>query len=299
MTDASCSDQAPGAASLLQGSRYKLQRRSVKRRAHDEIGHSGQRFGRWLNQYHNVEMVRQAEVLPLHRDMVTLLMFVRDNKVVGTQSTGNMPLKAVREVTACFVKPPELETTIGDHVYKLRSEADLWPLYFLHILAEVGGLLAIAPARRWQLTLEGKGFLGKDPLLQVSFLLTVWWHEVNWLVAYPFSGMGDDLPPFFNLVTLSRLGSLPIERSVSFEEFADGLIEKTGLTWGAPDSSAATMLLRSSIVRMVIYILANFGAVKCEYQEEPSGKGTTSKLAAFEITPFGKAMLDAVGIVSG
>jgi len=193
---------------------------------------------------------------------------------------------------------PQLETTIGDHVYKLRSEAHLWPLYFLHILAEVGGLLAIAPARRWRLTPEGERFLGTAPLFQVPVLLTVWWYEVNWLVAYPFEGMGDALPSFFNLVTLARLRSLPIRTTISFEEFADGLIEKTGLTWTAPDSSAAATLLRSSITRMVIHILANLGAVKREYREEPLGKGTTSRLVAFEITPFGRALLDAVAIAS-
>ena len=138
----------------------------MQRRVPDEIESAERRFSTWLEQYHNAEMVRQAEVLPLRRDMVTLLTFVRDNRVVGTQSTGNMPLKAVREVTARFVTPPELETTIGDHTYKLRSEAHLWPLYFLHILAEVGGLLAIAPARRWRLTREGEKFLGIDPLLK-------------------------------------------------------------------------------------------------------------------------------------
>ncbi len=271
----------------------------MQRRISNKVESAERRLSAWLKRYHNTEVVRQAQVLPLRRDMVTLLTFVRDNKVVGTQSTGNMPLKVVREVTTRFVKPPKLETTIGDRTYRLRSEADLWPLYFLHILAEVGGLLAIAPARRWRLTPEGEEFLGTAPLLQVSFLLTVWWYEVNWLVAYPFEGMGDALPPFFNPVTLARLRSLPIGTPISFEEFADGLIEKTGLTWTAPDSSAATMFLRGSIARMVIYVLANFGAVKCEYREEPLGKGTISRLVAFEITPFGKALLDAVAIASG
>jgi hypothetical protein len=271
----------------------------LKRRVPDEIESAERRHNAWLEQYHNVEMVRQADVLPLRRDMVTLLTFVRDNKVVGTQSTGNMPLKAVREVTARFVKPPELDTAIGDHIYKLRSEAHVWPLYFLRILAQVGNLLAIAPARRWRLTSQGKRFLGAGPLHQVSFLLTVWWYEVNWLVAYPFEGMGEALPSFFNSVTLARLRSLSTETAISFEEFADGLIEQTGLTWTAPDSSTATMLLRGSIERMVVYVLSDFGAAKREYREEPLGKGTISRLVAFEITPFGKALLEAVAIVSG
>lgn len=270
----------------------------MQRRVANESGSAERHFSKWLEQHHNVEMIREAEALPLRQDMITLLTFSRDNRVVGTQSTGNMPLKAVREVTARFAKPPQLDHTIGDHTYKLRSEAHVWPLYFLHILAEVGGLLAIAPARRWWLTPEAESFLALDPLLQVSFLFTVWWHQVNWLVAYPFEGMGEELPSSFNVITLAQLRSLASETRISFEAFADGLIEKTGLTWTAPDSSAATMLLHSSIARMVIDILVNFGAAKREYREEPLGRGTTSRLDAFEITLFGKALLDAVAIVS-
>jgi hypothetical protein len=269
----------------------------LPRQAANERQAAKQRFSNWLDQHYRAKINSQAEALPLRRDMVTLLTFVRDNRVVGTQSTGNMPLKSVRKVTARFVNPPQLDHTIGDHTYKLRTEADVWPLYFLHILAEVSGLLEIAPARRWRLTPEAESFLTLDPLLQVSFLLTVWWYQVNWLVAYPFEGMGEELPYVFESVTLVQLRSLATETAISFEGFADGLIEKTGLTWTAPDSSAATMLLRSSIARMVIDILADFGAAKREYREEPLGKGTISHLDAFEITQFGKALLEAVATV--
>lgn len=55
-----------------------------------------------------------------------------------------MPRKVVREVTSLFDDPSEFDTKIGNRIYKLRSEADVWPLYFLHILAEVGGLVKIA-----------------------------------------------------------------------------------------------------------------------------------------------------------
>jgi hypothetical protein len=143
----------------------------------------------WLAQNHNPDILRQAQDLPLRRDMVALLSYVRDNKVVGTQSTGNMPLKAVREVTARFVNPPQLDTTIGDHTYRLRSEEDVWPLYFLHILAEVGELLDIARARRWRLTPAAEKFLGAAPFLQSMSLLFVWWYGVNWLIAFPFSAL--------------------------------------------------------------------------------------------------------------
>ncbi len=113
----------------------------MPKRISNPIGAAEQMLSVWLEHYENSEIGRQAEILPLRRDMETLLTFVRDNKVVGTQGAGNMPMKAVREVTARFANPPKLEDTIGKEVFRIRSEADLWPLYFLRVLAEVGGLL--------------------------------------------------------------------------------------------------------------------------------------------------------------
>ena len=268
----------------------------MKRPATGGIDSADRRFTAWMARHHNAEMVRQAEALPLRRDMVTLLTFARDSRVVGTRSTGNMPRKAIREVTAHFVKPPILDTAIGDHIYRLRTEAEVWPLYFLHILAEVGGLLAIAPARRWRLTSKGEDFLDTPPLLQVHFLLMVWWYDVNWLVAYPHEGVGDELPPSFELDTLAYLRSYPVGAFVRFEQFADQLIEKTGLTWGTKDVPYVTFHLHFSIVRMVTDVLEAFGATEGERREERPGEGLASRIAAFAITPFGDALLDSVAV---
>jgi hypothetical protein len=270
----------------------------MPKRVSNQIKTTEQILSNWLEHYKNNEIVRQAEVLPLRRDMVTLLTFVRDNKVVGIQGTGNMPMKAVREVTARFVKPPKLEDTIGSVVFRIRSETELWPLYLLRVLAEVGGLLKPASARLWRLTRKGEGFLDTPAMLQLPYLLTVWWYQVNWLIAYPFTGMGEALPQFFKLFALDDLLALPAKTRIPFEKFADTLIKKAGLTWGTPKSDIANWALHGSIERMVIDVLAAFGATECEYREEPLGKGTTSRLAAFEITPLGRALLEAVAVNS-
>ena len=221
---------------------------------------AARRLARWT---------QQAEDLPLRRDMVALLTYLRDNRVTGTQSTGNLTLKAVREVTARFVHPPELDTTIGDRTYRLRTEYDVWPLYFLHTLAEVGGLLAGGPSRRWRLTSEGARFLSASPAVQVWVLLIFWWKYVNWLIAYPFGRMDEDLPLRFEEITLAHLLSLPVDTRIDFEPFADELIQETGLAWTGPDVTDARRVLRTAISRMVVDILADFGALEREYQDEP------------------------------
>ncbi|MFQ5855753.1 MAG: plasmid pRiA4b ORF-3 family protein [Anaerolineae bacterium] len=251
------------------------------------------RFVNWVQQ-DNGDHAAQAEALPLRRDMVTVLTYVRDQRVTGTQSTGNFPLKVVREVTAQFVDPPQLETTIGDRTYRLRSEDDVWPLSFLHTLASVGGLLEGGPARRWRLAPVGEKFLAAHPLVQVWILLAVWWKQVNWLIAYPFEGMGESLPPRFEEITLDHLLSSPVDTRIPFEPFADRLIENTGLTWTSRDTTYHRMFLHAAVQRMVIEVMADFEVVEPEYQDKPLGEGTISELVAFQITPFGKRLLESL-----
>lgn len=252
------------------------------------------RLTNWLRRVKG-EWISLAEALPLRRDMVTLLTYLRDNRVTGTRSTGNLTLKAVREVTARFVNPPELDVTIGDHVYRLRSEYDVWPLYFLHTLAHVAGLLEGGPGRRWRLTSSGDQFLNLDPLGQVWFLLLTWWESVNWLIAFPFAGMGEDLPSDLEEITLTHLLALPVDTLVSFEPFANDLIQEAGLQWGGQAAPYGRELLHTAIRRMVIDILADFGIVEPKHEAGLLGDEYPD-LVAFRITPFGRWLLEALRV---
>lgn len=250
------------------------------------------RIRKWLEKYNHGETKRKAENLHLRRDFVTLLNYVGENKVVGTQSTGNLPLKDVREVTAQFVVPPTLDPEFHGYTVKTRSEFDVWPLYFLHILAEVSELVAIAPGRRWRLTPQGEDFLALKPLQQTAILLSIWWYRVNWIVAFPYQGIGEQLPLSFNFVTLEELLTQSTVASVNFEEFANRIIQKTGLHWIAEDMTYARTSLHAAIDRMVIQILVNFDMVECVFREDHP-----QKLDAFRITPFGNILLENLNII--
>lgn len=253
----------------------------------------------WAARHTTPALAKQAEAVAVRRDMVTLMSYVRDCKVVGAAGTGNMSLKDVRSVTARFVKPPQLEAKIGDKIFRIRSAQDLWPLYFLNVMAEAGGLIKPGPSRRWRLTKQGESFLSLEPLLQVPLLLSVWWFKVNWVIAYPYTGMGKGLPYGFSTAALDRLRALKVGTSVSLERFAKALVKDTGLTWGAPQADFADRALRGAISRMIIYPLADFDAIECGYRDEPHGKTSIKLLDSFTITPLGRFLLAALEVQSG
>ena len=129
-----------------------------------------------------------AEDLAIRKDVVTMLLYLQNKKVTGTQSTGNFPLKAVREISSEFVNPPELENRIGERVYSVRSESDVWPLYYCHVLASIGGLIEGGMGRRWILTPKGSQFLTSTAVQQVWWLVWTWWRSSRTLCASQYCG---------------------------------------------------------------------------------------------------------------
>lgn len=232
--------------------------------------------------------------LPLRRDVVSLLTYLRDHNVRGTQSTGNLPLKAVRDIAALFVDPPVLDTKLGDRVYKLRTEFDVWPMYFVHALAEVGGLITRGKGKKLRLTRKGEQYLDQEPPIQVWFLLETWWFYTNWLIAYSARGMGEHLSYDFTYLVLDAFLSLPVGRALYFEKFADALIKSGRLRWHSENQTYAQDSLRNSIERMILNILEKFNAVELEYRIVDHGRYTTKDLRSFTITELGAGLLKAL-----
>jgi hypothetical protein len=235
-----------------------------------------------------------AENLPLRRDIITLLTYLRDNKVIGTTSTGNLTLKAVHEICAQFANPLKLEEAVGEYVYKIRSETEVWPLYFRHMLASAGGLVSGGMGRRWRVSPLGEHFLAIPAPLQVRFLFATWWTHINWVIASPFGYDDGYLPPEFSKLTLTYLLDLPGNALTSFEPFADRLIDAAELFWPIESQERAHSILLSVIERIVINPLVEFGILAPEYgPHKILGKGY-QELTAFQVTHFGRELLEAI-----
>lgn len=240
------------------------------------------------------EQRQVAEELPLRRDVVALLTYLRDHKVTGTQSTGNLPLKAIREICARFADPPQLDETIGEHVYRVRSETEVWPLHFRHILAAVGGVVTGGPGRRWKLTPLGERFLVAPAPLQVWLLLATWWTQTNWAIASPYGFDDGYMPPGFSRLTLKHLLELPLGEPASFERFADRMIEDSRMVWNIENQDNARRILCSIIERTVINPLIDFEILQTGYEPHKTLGADFPQLSTFQITPFGKGLVEAI-----
>jgi len=223
-----------------------------------------------------------------------LLIYLRDNKVTGTQSTGNLPLKAVYEICARFADPPQLEEAIGEHVYRVRSETEVWLLYFRHILAAVGGLVTGGLSRRWKLTPLGERFLAAPAPLQVWLLLATWWTQTNWAVATPYDFEDGYMPPEFSRLALKHLLAIPLGELTSFEQFADRMTEDSRMVLAIQDQESARRILHRIVESVVINPLVDFGILQTEYEPHKTLGADFPQLSTFRITPYGKDLLEAI-----
>jgi hypothetical protein len=165
----------------------------------------------------------------------------------------------------------------------------------LHVLAEIGDLISGGPSRRWRLTRDGEAFLTAPAVIQVWKLFVAWWFETNWIIAFPYSGMGDGLPHGFRDKVLLLLREIQTKTAVEFEPFTDRLIHATGLTWPIEDQKSAQETLRHAIRRMVIEPLARFGILELQYETKVTRFGWEfEELVVFHLTPLGAGMLETL-----
>jgi hypothetical protein len=235
-----------------------------------------------------------AKALALRLDVVTFLEYIQENKVTGTQSTGNLPRKAIDAIAPRFVHPPALESRFGDVVFRYQTEVEVWPLFFIHALARGAELIRGGPGRRWTLTSAGEHFLGLPAVAQVWTLLDCWWNRMNWRIAYSEDLPSDSFQEWAAPTAAAQLAALPAGDPQPFEAFADQLIEAAG--WKLPKqvSDRAQIEFREAILYMVFEPLENFGVLTTPREKDYSRLQDTQPWISFSLTGFGLALLKSI-----
>ena len=102
------------------------------------------------------------------------------------------------------------------------------------------------------------------------------------------------MPPGFSRLTLKHLLELPFGEPASFERFADRMIKDSRMVWPIQDQDNARRILRSIVECTVINPLVDFGILQAEYEPHKTLGADFPQLSSFQITPFGKGLLEAI-----
>jgi hypothetical protein len=225
--------------------------------------------------------------------MVAFLDYLRDHKVTGTTSTGNLPLKAVAEVAAAFVDPPPMEIRLGNSVYPIRSEEEVWPVYFVHILSNGAGLIMGGAGRRWCLTTRGEQYSSAPEDVQVRVLLMAWWYWIDWTIATRYGIFDEVFSSRFPQSAQTLLKEINVGQRVDYEPFVERLVKEIGLRWRGEGEESDTVreYVNSSLERMLIEPLESLGMLSGQREKDKDQPFRWEKLKAFFLTPFGRMLL--------
>ena len=226
--------------------------------------------------------------LPLRRDIVEMLTYIQNNKVVGTATTGNFPLKTVEEMVKRFVDPIKVWFPNGERRY--RSELEVDTLYFYHVLAIAGQLLTGGKGRKWRLTELGHRFLAESPAWQYWHLLITFWTQTNWLSVAHVYVPEEEISTPFKILLLFVCQKLSPTYGVSFERFVENLAENSYIAW---QSLYFSEYKEDLVEQICINPLISFGIFQPDYELRKHKSFSRKHLNRITITQLGASVLKA------
>ncbi len=231
-----------------------------------------------------------AQQVPMRCDMITMLNYLLENKVKGTDAKGNFPLKHVRGIVAGFVNPPKLDLVLGDRVYELRTEDEVRDLARLHALASVAGLIMGGENMVWTVTEQGKRFLTLAPEEQVWYLLMTWFKSFNWHYEYGYSNAAFD-SAIFAQAAVVFFKSCEVDQTISMEALREGIAAQMAFDFEVADPVSQQHRQDFYIKHVLVMPLSQFGILTQVIEEIVMDTYTHTDLQGVRLTDFGKGLL--------
>jgi hypothetical protein len=221
----------------------------------------------------------------LRIDMLALLNYIGDRELKLTQA-GNLTLKDVRAINELLVKPEKLDYELYGVMKKLRTEEEVYRIWFLRTLSQMGSLTKIR-RNKISLTKTAKEFLKKDPYDQLLQLFTVWLTKDHWgrELYWP-----EVVEPIMNKAyqVAYYLSKMPVGMTVEYDIFEQGLLSSLRLGFATDDIEHAKLFSYIAIAQAILEPLELFGVVSLERDKDKYGH---SKVAAVSLTDLGRRSL--------
>ena len=244
------------------------------------------------------EEMQILKELPLRRDIVMMLNYIKENKVVGTASTGNFPRKVFRDICNQFVHPPELDFQwLDGRITETQSEFDIPELMFRHILANNGYLIEGKAGSRWKVTDLGYLFLADTEAWQYWHLLVTWWKMTNWFYFSHMHSSDEVNFSLFSRLALHHCLSLSDTKPVMLRDFVKDLAEQSENcfpNFHHSQKKDVYGMQEHFIERILIRPLIEFGILDPIYEVSPILGEPFKDLQAFTITSVGLRALESL-----
>lgn len=243
----------------------------------------------------NIDDLKIISNLSICKDVNSLLNYIQKNKITGTTSTGNFPQKAVKEIAALLAEPPQLVHEFRDKSFTLKNEYEVWPVFFVHLIAFNAFLIEGGKSKRWMLTELGEIFQKSAIAIQYYLLFANWWFAGDWKVVHGDCWIIQSIPSFFNRLIHYLLMSVEPEKSVHFDDFCHIIKRDLGYDWDSDFDDRNMWRFSFDIERMIIRPLELFGVIKTDRKIS-----TLSEIhlpfSTFQLTSLGRKILASFSI---
>jgi hypothetical protein len=241
------------------------------------------------------EDLKKLSNLQVCEDINTLLNYIQKNNPTGTSSKGNFPQKAVKEIAALLADPPQLEIDLGKRSYTLKNEYEVWPVFFLHLLAFNAYLIDGGKSKRWNLTELGEEYQKSPILIQYFLLFTNWWFHGDWRIIHGECWVIETLPPSFQRLIHYLLISAEPGRRVHFDDFCHIIKRDLGYDWDSDFDDRYMWRFSFDVERMIIRPLESFGVIKTDRKSSKLSE-IHLPFSTFQLTSLGRKILASFSV---
>jgi hypothetical protein len=235
----------------------------------------------------NLEAVQSLRLLGMMNAMLT---YIRDNKVTGTKSKGNIPRKAVREIIEGSPYAKDLLSMIGGAPGNFRNVEEFPPFVYTYSLAVEADLITGGPGEQWHMTLDGEAFLNEDPRIQLGVMFLTWWYEINWLMATPLAALGSEMTDELRPLAYQSLIPLPVDQVVPFHKYAEPFLKDLNTSF-EKNSTIKEEVLSNFLGAVILVPLQGFGIIRIDVEVSQPDSAEFPIVKAVKLTPLGKEIL--------
>ncbi|MCX6055589.1 MAG: plasmid pRiA4b ORF-3 family protein [Chloroflexi bacterium] len=246
----------------------------------------------WMDQ-NGPEDRESMHQLPLRRDAVSLVTYIKEHKVKGTNSTGNLSQKAVQDIAALLVTPPVMKYEFQTLTIEYKNEDDIQSIYDIHLFVYLADLIDGCRGRLWTTTDKGEKFLISSSEEQLFILFTAWWFKGNWSDFRVRGQVKDGFEIRFLDIALNALLELSCEIPVNYSIFVKRILELSGVTLRAQDMESGFSQLENQFGMDIIDPLESFAVLSTE-RKEKRHQFDFAKIETVRLTEMGKKILHSL-----